>query len=193
MANADVISAVSETLRQRLDAGMSTLGTLSPPRAVLDDLTSPPSTTTNPVLTLFLYDIVEDASVRNRPKSRRVVGTDVLIRKQPLALTLHYMITAWGGDRETEQRMLGRALQVLYEDATLDGAELHGVLSGTDAQLHLSLAPLHLEDRARVWFAIGQTYRLSINYEVRVVNLDVLGEELATAIQERRLEAGVAE
>jgi uncharacterized protein DUF4255 len=176
-----------------LTTGLATLGIANPPQAVLDDLTAPPVTTTNPVVTLFLYDIVEDPSARNRPKMRRVVGTDVLIRKQPLALTLRYMLTAWGGDRQTEQRMLGRSLQILYEDAILDGPDLQGVLTGTDAQLHVSLAPLHLEDRARVWFAIGQTYRLSINYEVRVVNLDVSFEETASAVLERRLEAGVAE
>jgi hypothetical protein len=190
VANADVIAAVSETLRQRLTVGLAGLATPAP-QAVLDDLTTPPVTTSNPIVTLFLYDIGEDATARNRPKSRRVVGTDVLIRKQPLALTLHYMITAWGGDRQTEQRLLGRALQIFYADATLDGAELQGTLAGSDAELHVSLAPLHLEDRARVWFAIGQTYRLSINYEVRVVNLDVDFEEVAPSVQERRLDAGV--
>ena len=31
---------------------------------------------------------------------------------------------------------------------------------------------MQLEDRARVWWAIGQPYRLSVNYEVRVVDID---------------------
>jgi hypothetical protein len=64
------------------------------------------------------------------------------------------MVTAWGGDRHAEQRMLGRVLQVLYDDAILDGLELSGVLAGTPAHLLVSLVALELEDRARVWSAL---------------------------------------
>src|SRR3954469_24128665 len=189
MANSDVISAVSETLESRLTAGLSTLGT-PPPTARLHDLATP-VTSDPPTVTLFLYQIVEDPSVRNPPKTTRIVNGDVRIRKQPLGLCLHYMVSAWGGDRHTEQRMLGRVLQVLYDDAVLDGPELAGVLAGTPATLHVSLAALELEDRARVWSAIGQTYRLSINYEVRVVNVDVESEIKAAAVGEREFGSGV--
>jgi hypothetical protein len=100
------------------------------------------------------------------------------------------MVTAWGGDRHTEQRMLGRVLQVLYDDAIVDGLELSGVLAGTPAQLLVSLAPMVLEDRARVWPAIGQTYRLSINYEVRVANVDAESEISAAPVRERHIASG---
>ncbi|MEA2492353.1 MAG: hypothetical protein QOJ29_264, partial [Thermoleophilaceae bacterium] len=115
MANSDVISAVSETLESRLSAGLSTLGP-PPPTARLHDLVTP-VTSDPPTVTLFLYQIVEDPTVRNRAKTTRVVNGEVRILKQPLGLCLHYMVTAWGGDRHTEQRMLGRVLQVLYDDA----------------------------------------------------------------------------
>ena len=88
--------------------------------------------------------------------------------------------------------MPGRVLQVLYDDAILDGLELSGVLAGTPAQLLVSLAPMVLEDRARVWSAIGQTYRLSINYEVRVVNVDAETEVGAVPVSEREIGSGVA-
>jgi hypothetical protein len=183
-----VISAVSETLELRLTAGLSTLGP-PPPTARLHDLVTP-VTSDPPTVTLFLYQIVEDPSVRNRPKTTRIVNGDVRILKQPLGLCLHYMVTAWGGDRHTEQRMLGRVLQVLYDDAILDGLELSGVLAGTPAQLLVSLAPMVLEDRARVWSAIGQTYRLSINYEVRVANVDAESETSAAPVRERHIVSG---
>jgi hypothetical protein len=188
MANSDVISAVSETLESRLTAGLSTLGT-PPPTARLHDLVTP-VTSDPPTVTLFLYQIVEDPSVRNRAKTTRIVNGDVRILKQPLGLCLHYMVTAWGGDRHTEQRMLGRVLQVLYDDAILDGLELSGVLAGTPAQLLVSLAPIVLEDRARIWSAIGQTYRLSINYEVRVANVDAETETSAAPVRERHIASG---
>jgi len=188
MANSDVISAVSETLEKRLTAGLSTLGP-PPPIARLHDLVTP-VTNDPPTVTLFLYQIFEDPSVRNRVTTTRVVNGDLRSLKQPLGLCLHYMVTAWGGDRHTEQRMLGRVLQVLHDDAILDGLELSGVLAGTPAQLLVSLAALELEDRARVWSAIGQTYRLSVNYEVRVVNVDAQTETSATPVLEWLIGSG---
>jgi len=102
------------------------------------------------------------------------------------------MVTAWGGDRHTEQRLLGRVLQILYDDANLDGPVLAGVLAGSAEQVHVSLAPLRLQDRAQVWWAIGQTYRLSVNYEVRVANIDALAEIAAAPVRERRITSGPA-
>lgn len=183
-----MISAVSETLEARLAAGLSTLGAPAP-TAQLHNLVTP-VTSDPPTVTLFLYQIVEDVSVRNRAKTTRVVNGGLRMLKQPLGVCLHYMITAWGGDRHTEQRMLGRVLQVLYDDAILDGLELSGVLAGTPAQLHVSLAPLVLEDRARVWSAIGQTYRLSVNYEVRIVDVDAETETNAAPVRERHIASG---
>jgi len=34
------------------------------------------------------------------------------------------------------------------------------------------MSPLSLEERTRVWHAVQKPYRLSVSYEVRVVNLD---------------------
>jgi hypothetical protein len=187
VATPDVIAAVSETLEARLTAGLASIGPPAPV-AELHDLVATPAP---PRVTLFLYDIVEEPTTRNRAKTRRVVAGDILIRKQPLGLGLYYMVTAWGGDRLSEQRMLGKVLQVLYDDATLDGTQLQGSLAGTPAQLRVSLAPLHLEDRSRIWFSIGKSYRLSINYEVRLVDIDVDTEISTAPVRERRLEAGV--
>lgn len=181
MAGSDVIAAVSTTLGDRLTAGLSSLG---PPAPVVElhDLASLPPRDP-PRVTLFLYDIVEEAAVRNRAKSTEVVGTELRLRKQPLGLALHYMVTAWGGDRATEQRLLGRVLQVMYDDAIIDGLELAGELAGTSSALRVSLCPTHLEDRARVWWAIGQPYRLSINYEVRVVDIEATTTALSRPVR----------
>lgn len=185
-----MISAVSTTLESRLTAGLSTLQPLTP-TAQLHDLVTP-VTEDPPTVTLFLYQILEDASVRNRAKTTRVVGGELLVRKQPLGLRLQYMVTAWAGDRHTEQRMLGRVLQVLYDDAILAGLDLSGVLAGSDARIEVTLSPLELEDRARVWSAIGKTYRLSVNYEVRVVDIDAETDTTAAPVRERHIGAGAS-
>jgi hypothetical protein len=189
VASSDVLVAVSQTLQNRLTAGLSTLGP-PVPVAELHDLASPPASTP-PRATLFLYDVVEEPTSRNRPKTTRLVGGSLLVRKQPLGLRLHYLVTAWGGDRATEQQILGRVMQLMYDDAVIDGSELAGSLAGTPTELRVSLSPMQLEDRARVWWAIGQPYRLSVNYEVRVVDIDPTTETSSTPVLSRRIDAGV--
>jgi hypothetical protein len=192
VANSNVVASVSRTLVTRLTQGLSTLGPPQgpPPIAVLHDLADLPPNDP-PRVTLFLYDVVEDASVRNRAKSTELVGGQLQVRKQPLGLCLFYMVTAWGGDRDSEQLMLGRAMQVLYDDAILDGPQLRGVLSGTPSELRVSLASMRLDDRARIWWAINHSYRLSINYEVRVVDIDPIGQVGSAPVRAREISTGV--
>jgi hypothetical protein len=189
VASSDVLVAVSETLQNRLTAGLSTLGP-PVPVAEVHDLASLPSSAP-PRATLFLYDVVQEPTVRNRPKSTRLVGGNLVVRKQPLGLCLHYLVTAWGGDRATEQQILGRVMQVMYDDAVINGVELAGSLAGTPTELRVSLSPMQLEDRARVWFAIGQPYRLSVNYEVRVVDIDPVTETSTSPVLSRQIDTGV--
>lgn len=130
-----------------------------------------------PTLTLFLFDVAEDPSARNRARIRDVVPPDLTIRKPPLALMLRYLITPWGGDRDTEHKILGRVMQTLYDDAIISGTQLAGTpppngLAGSDQALKITPATLTLDERSRVWFSVQKPYRLSVAYEVRVVNLD---------------------
>jgi hypothetical protein len=189
VANSDVLASVSATLVARLTDGFSDLGPPAPV-ANLDDLRRTPADDP-PQVTLFLYDIVEEATLRNRAKTVEEQGGRLRERKQPLALCLHYMMTAWAGDRLTEQRLLGRVLRVLYDDAVLDGPELVGVLAGSDAQIRVSLSTMQLDDRSRIWWAISQPYRLSVNYEVRVVDIDATVEMGSAPVQTRDLVTGV--
>ena len=102
-----------------------------------------------------------------------------------MALLLRYMMTPWSGDRLTDHRLLGRTLQVLYDGAIISGTHLQGGLAGTDQALKVTLAPITLDERAGVWFAIQKPYRLSITYEVRVINLDALTVDTATPVSQR--------
>lgn len=190
MAGSEVLVAVSTTLRDRLRAGLSALGP-PVPGAELHDLTTAPSTAAGPLATLFLYDVVEEAATRNRPRTTELTNGKLVSRKQPLGLCLYYLVTAWGGTRETEQEILGRVMQVLYDDAIIDGPELAGDLAGTDVELRVSLSRMQIEDRARIWWAIGKPYRLSVNYEVRVVDLDVERTTSDTPVLTRRERLGV--
>ena len=70
-----------------------------------------------------------------------------------------------------------------------------GSLAAEDQALKVTLAPLSLEERTRVWHAVQRPYRLSISYEVRVVRLDSEVFDRARPVRERSLgtaTAGVA-
>ena len=99
-----------------------------------------------------------------------------------MALLLRYMFTPWSGDRVTDHRLLGRTLQIFYDGAIISGPSLQGGLVGTSQALKVTLSPLTLDERARVWYAISKPYRLSVTYEVRVVNLDALTVEATTPV-----------
>lgn len=171
MPDFNVIADVSLTLQNVLTDALSILLPAPPPIAQVHDLqgaiSQSPAT-----LTLFLFDVGEDPSARNRPRVRDVVPPDVTIRKPPLALTLRYLMTPWSGDRLTDHRILGRVMQTLYEGAIISGPQLAGGLAGSDQAIKISPAMLTLDERSRVWFALQRSYHLSVAYEMRVINID---------------------
>jgi Pvc16 N-terminal domain len=173
MGDFGVVADVSTIIKDRLTQALSGLGGDEPPVAELNDL-SEPVQLNRAKLTVFLYEIAEDPTSRNRPPVRSLPPNSPTTRKPPMALLLRYLITPWGGNPETQQQMIGLALQVFYDDAIWVGDELTGSLAGTTDALQFTLTPLTLDQKSWIWYAIQKPYRLSLNYEVRVVNLDSL-------------------
>jgi hypothetical protein len=186
MPDFSVIADVSQTLEVVLTDALSTLAP-GPPVAQVHDL-SAPGGTNPPRVTLFLFEVGEDASQRNRPAVRGIVAPNLTTEKPPMPLRLRYLVTPWSSDLLTNHRMLGRVLQVLYDDAILDGPQLQGGLAGSSEALKINLTPLTLEERSRIWHAVQQPYRLSIIYEVRVVNLDPIDQQTVVPVQVRQLD-----
>jgi hypothetical protein len=176
MAGAGVIADVSQTLISTLNDALSALFPAPAPQSVLHDLQGNISTNP-PTLAVLLYEVTEDASTRNLPLQRRSMPAGHVLRKPPLTLVLRYMIVPFAGDRLTEQRMMGTAMQALYDSAILAGPDLRGApapdgLVGSADILATTLDPLTVEQRTRVWHAIQKPYRLSLCYQLRVANLD---------------------
>ena len=188
MPNFEVIADVSLTLENVLTDSLSVLQPPPPPVAQVHDLQGdiPPAPAT---LTLFLFDVAEDPSARNRPRIREAVPPNsITIRKPPLALMLRYLLTPWSGDRFTDHRILGRVMQTLYDGAIISGTQLAGGLAGSDQALKITPASLTLDERSRVWFSVQKPYRLSVAYEVRVVNLDSDVADSQRPVGSRRLD-----
>ncbi len=191
MGDFGVVADVSSIIRDRLNSALVGLTPPPSPVAELNDL-SEPVQVTGPKLTIFLYEIAEDPTSRNRPPVRSLPPNPPTTRKPPMALLLRYLITPWGADPETQHRMIGKALQVFYDDAIWQGEELSGSLAGTTDALQFTLTPLTLDQKSWIWYAIQKPYRLSLNYEVRVVNLDSLDVTDQRLVRSRTINGAVS-
>lgn len=185
MGDYTVIGEVSTLIQRTLDAAVKTVS--GDALAKLDDLSETVSPSP-PKLTIFLYEIAEDPPSRNRPHVRPDPANPQIVRKPPMALLLRYLVTAWGVDPVTQHRMLGVALRTFYDESIFAGARLTGGLAAGADALHFTLTPLTLDQKSLIWYAIQKPYRLSLNYEIRVVDLDSAVETAVRPVRSRTIE-----
>lgn len=195
MAASGVISEVSQTLINALDTAMGSLFPAPAPQAVLHDLQG--NISTNPAtLAVLLYEVNEDSTTRNRPTQVAQVPGGRVLRKPPMTLVLRYLIAPYAGDRATEQQMLGRTMQVLYDNSIFSGPDLRGTpapggLVGSADILSVTLDPLSVDERSRIWYAIQKPYRLSVCYQIRVANIDPSLERPTSLVRSRNIDPAV--
>ena len=118
-------------------------------------------------LSLWLYHVSENEFTKNAAPVR-ANGHDSR-QAPPLALNLFYLITPFAPTGEGDQMLLGKAMQVLYDDAIL---LLQNPGDQIAEDLRLVLCRLSLEELSRIWDALREPYRLSVCYQVHVVHID---------------------
>jgi hypothetical protein len=118
-------------------------------------------------LSVWLYRVVRDETRLNDPPVVRPSGAGgVELVPPPLPLRLHYLMTPLAPKApDTEQKILGRVLQLFHARPILSGALLRGDLTGTDAEIHVRLESMSLDEITRVWEALEGSYQLSVSYE----------------------------
>jgi len=134
-------------------------------------------------LSIYLYRITENASTKNQFP---VQGNGTQLRKPPLTLDLHYLVTPLVGTVTDQQIILGKVMQVFYDRAILQGTDLTGSLAASGEEVRLILNPVALEETTRVWQAMEMSYRLSLVYLVRVVMVDSRREQFVQPVVTRR-------
>jgi Pvc16 N-terminal domain len=118
-------------------------------------------------LSLWLYEVSENEFVKNQPLQREGNA----MRFPPLPLDLSYLVTPFGPSGEADHLLLGKTMQVLYDNAiTL----LRDPVANVFEELRLVLARLTLEELTRVWEALREPYRLSVSYQVRIGRIESL-------------------
>lgn len=125
-------------------------------------------------LSVWLYRVTRDEATLNRP-AERVSATRT--RPAPLPVRLHYLLapvmpTNVEDAPETEQVILGKALQVLHDHPTLSGVDLRDDFQGTRTSLTARFESLGIDELARIWDALATSYRTSVSFEVTVVDIE---------------------
>lgn len=116
-----------------------------------------------PTISLYLYRVTVNEHLRNAGSAER---------PPPLALDLHYLLTAWVNDVADEHRILGWLLQSLHSHQTLSGSDLTPEGGWQRGEcVHMVPAELSNEDLMRVWDALKRPYHLSLSYIARVVRM----------------------
>jgi hypothetical protein len=179
MSSSSVISDVTQTLEELLVNGQL-------PKSSFDvSLKSPADETVSPSMkpkvNLFLFRVSENPFAKNQEWQPVGAGT---LRYPPLALNLSYVLTPYAENKLDEQRVFGEAMRVLYENAIVPAAALKGGLENTAEELKVDLCHMTMEQQTQVWSALGQPYRLSACYEVRMVLIDSLNERATTRVSQ---------
>jgi hypothetical protein len=125
-------------------------------------------------LSVWLYRVTRDESTLNRPPERI---SPTRMRPAPLPVRLHYLVAPIINSNavdspETEQVILGKALQALNDHPQLTGVDLKDDFRGTRTVVTSRFEALTIDELARIWDALDTSYRTSVSYEVTVVDIE---------------------
>jgi hypothetical protein len=145
-------------------------------------------------LNLFLYQVTANPGWRNAELPSRD-GDGGRVSSAPLALDLHYLLTAYGADDLDAEILLGYAMQLLHENPGLSRDMIRKTFSVTSPVTDKLLPPsaaglnaadladqvelckvtpryLTTEELSRLWSAMQARYRPSMAYDVSVVLIE---------------------
>lgn len=180
MSNARAIAATTATLRNLLLAQIPFLDSdLSDLEVTTQPLDLARKGITKAQLNLFLYQTVINGAWRNLDMPRQVRPGEA--GAPPLALNLHYLITAYGrGETDNDaagHRVMGGAMSVLHDHPLLGPGEIATSLPNNDLgeqfeRLKITPLLMGLEEMSKLWMVFQTQYRISAAYEVTVVLID---------------------
>lgn len=172
MSASTAIGMVSESLRNLLVAKMQPKGKIGV------TILAPDESGSNPRINLFLYQVQENPAFKNLDWQLKRGSADTLV-PPPLSLNLFYLLTPYAqndsqtGNADTHA-ILGEAMRVFYENPIVPKEYLEDGLQDAREQIQIILNTLDMEELARVWSTFTQPFRLSVLYQVSVVQIDAL-------------------
>lgn len=136
---------------------------------------------------LFLHQVTPNGSWRNMGLPSLASDGMTRLQNPPLALDLHYLLTAYATEDTEAEALLGYAILMLHENPILARSEIRNVLTSLPASAPLSqalsasgladqietikIAPATLgrEEMAWLWTALKADYRPTFPFQVSVV------------------------
>jgi hypothetical protein len=190
MSSALALAAVTTALQTGLQFlyNSSVLGTVHV-AAIAPDLVDPTygiGTGTNPVVNLFLHQVTANAAWRNIGLPSLAADGATRLRNPPLALDLHYLLTAYAPENAEAEALLGYAVLMLHENPVLPRAVITSLLAtlsssaynnalkdaGVSSQIEMiKIVPdtLGREEMAWLWTALKSDYRPTFPFQASVV------------------------
>ena len=141
-----------------------------------------------PRINLFLYQVEENCFLKNQEIPGH--GHPGTYGNPPLSLDLRFLLTVFGSqssgtffDETPAHRLLGSAMQVLHDHSIISDSLttrrapagrliLDPALRDEFETIKVTLRPMGLDDLSNVWTALELSYRLSVAYEVSVVQIE---------------------
>ena len=126
MSSALAIAGVTAVLQDLLNDGLinhnvsGVLGSTVTVRALPPDRLEPANGTESTQLNLFLHRVTPNSGWRNQGLPSRDGSGQNRLTNPPLALDLHYLLSAYGSEDLQAEILLGYAMQLLHETPVLD-------------------------------------------------------------------------
>jgi hypothetical protein len=193
MSNALAIGAVTAVMKNILENGLArpeAVSSLNDPQVgVLLPNIDPTGGNNKDRLNLFLYQTTLNTSWRNVGMPSRNSDGD-RINNPPLALDLHYLITAFSRDAFHAEILLGVAMQILHETPVLPRDKIRSVLQALATtvpslvglasagledqidQVKITPQPMNIEEISKLWAAMQTQYQPTMAYQVSVVLIE---------------------
>lgn len=199
MSSPLAIAAVTAVLRDLLNNGLidhnitGSLGSNVDVTAVPPDTIAVDAAAARTQLNLFMHQVTPNAGWRNEGLSSRD-GRGTRLSNPPLALDLHYLLTAYGAAELHSEILLGYAMHLLHETPVLDRQAIRTALSGgtvpgailppafqalsaadlADQVELIKITPMTMstEEMSKLWSALQAHYRPTAAYHVSVVLIE---------------------
>ena len=196
MSNALAIAGVTAVLRDVLSEGMinhnvsGILGSTVTVSALPPDRVVPTNGTESAQLNLFLHQVTFNSGWRNHALPSRDSSGRHRLSNPPLALDLHYLLSAYSAEELGGEILLGYAMQVLHDRPVFDRRTIAATLPATptlptvlraladcglaDQMEQIKLVPevLSTEEMSKLWTAAQSHYRPSVAYLATVVLIE---------------------
>ena len=141
----------------------------------------------NDGVNLFLYRVTEDPFAKNT--DWRGDKSNPAAHRPALSLNLYYLLTSYAKkvtgatqDDITAHQLLGNAMAILNEFAVLNDIHDGDFDADLDTQfaqelrdsfekIKITLMPNSMEEFSKIWTGLNKAYRLSVTYEVSLVQI----------------------